>query len=400
MLFHERVNHMSRYISCVRVGILLGLSCAGIIATDMRAEAPRPFSGAYDFHERFIAIDGACGWPNLSLLPNGKIAALVWPQTNHGATEGAAECWISADNGLTWTKTSVPVPHEATKNRMNVAAGPIGDQLVALVGGWNMRRPATSGPSSGPYKPEGSVTLAPVPAVSSDSGATWTRFPKAEFPSRPAGRGLVPYGRVAKLADGGIGVCLYGDGVFFFTSSDGGANWTRRGTIVAEAQTHNETTWVQLNNGDLFAAVRTYGDQRLDGYRSTDGGRTWKFERALTMPLQIPADLLKLKDGRVLLSYGARNRGLYGVWVQMGDPELKKWSAPMLLVDFEGSSEFQHSPAPSSDGGYPSTVQTADGTFVTAYYSRGVPAHQRYHVGVVRWRLAKNALQILTGPPR
>jgi hypothetical protein len=133
----------------------------------------------------------------------------------------------------------------------------------------------------------------------------------------------------------------------------------------------------------------------LEGYRSTDGGRTWKSEGGLTMPLQIPGDLLKLADGRVLLSYGARNRGLYGVWVQMGDPELKAWSAPMLLVDFEGSSEFQQTPAPSSDGGYPSTVQTADGTFVTAYYSRGVPAHQRYHVGVVRWRLSNNALPVL-----
>lgn len=391
---------MLRFICSLPATAALCWLLGGVAMTEGRAEAPRPASGAYEFHERFVAIDGACGWPNLSLLPNGKIAAIVWPQSNHGATEGAAECWISADHGLTWTKTSVPVPHEATRNRMNVAAGPIDDKLVALVGGWDMRRPYVPGPSSGPYKPEGSVTLAPVPATSSDSGVTWKRFPQAEFPSRPAGRGLVPYGRVAKLAERGIGVCLYGDGVFFFTSSDGGASWTRRGTIVADAQTHNEANWVQLNNGDLYAAVRTYGDQRLDGFRSKDGGRTWTFERALTMPLQIPADLLKLADGRVLLSYGARNRGLYGVWVQMGDAELKAWSAPMLLVDFEGSSEFQHSPVPASDGGYPSTVQTTDGTFVTAYYTRGVPSHQRYHVGVVRWRVAKNALQVFSGPPR
>jgi hypothetical protein len=32
-------------------------------------------------------------------------------------------------------------------------------------------------------------------------------------------------------------------------------------------------------------------------------------------------------------------------------------------------------------------VLAADGTFVTAYYARGIPAHQRYHMGVVRWRL-------------
>jgi hypothetical protein len=48
--------------------------------------------------------------------------------------------------------------------------------------------------------------------------------------------------------------------------------------------------------------------------------------------------------------------------------------------------ESQHAP-PQTDGGYPSTVLAADGTYVTAYYSRGVPAHQRYHMGVIRWRL-------------
>jgi hypothetical protein len=39
------------------------------------------------------------------------------------------------------------------------------------------------------------------------------------------------------------------------------------------------------------------------------------------------------------------------------------------------------------DGGYPATVQLADGTLVTAYYCKGTPAHTRYHVGVVRWMI-------------
>jgi len=357
--------------------------------------AAQPPPTALAFHERFVAIDGACGWPNLSLLPDGRIAAFVWPLSNHGATEGAAECWISADAGRTWGRTGIPVPHAPGTNRMNVAVGSDGATLVVLVGGWDKRKPYLPGPSAGPYKPEGSVTLPPIPAVSQDGGVTWRQFPDASFPSRPEGRGLVPYGRVARLADGALAVCLYGDGVFFFTSTDDGATWSRRSTIVAAPLTHNETTWVQLDNGELFAAARTYGEQRLEGFRSTDAGRTWAREGALTMPLQIPADLLKLPDGRLLLSYGARNRGLYGVWVQLGDADARFWSAPMLLVDFEGSTELQHSPAPSSDGGYPSTVMLADGTFVTAYYTRGIPAHQRYHVGVVRWKLKPNGLPLL-----
>ncbi len=357
------------------------------------------------FYERFVAIDGACAWPNLNLLPDGRLVVLVWPYSNHGVTEGAAESWLSADGGATWARSGVPVPNEPGSNRMNVAAGVVGEDLFALVGGWSRRRPYEPGRSLGSEGAEararaGAVTIGPRAAVSRDAGRQWTLLPDPALPPRPGGRALVPFGKVARLAGGEIGVCLYGDGVFFFTSADGGRTWERRGTIVSEPSTHNEATWVQLAGGDLYAAVRTYGDQRLEGFRSSDGGRTWRREGALTMPLQIPGDLLRLPDGDVLLSYGARNRGLYGVWVQRGDPELKSWSAPLLLVDLQGSSEFQHAPAPSSDGGYPSTVQLADGTFVTAYYSRGVPAHQRYHVGVVRWRLPKGGLPLLEVPRR
>jgi hypothetical protein len=386
---------------CMHLKHLSGIVALLSFSLGFSAWGAPPQPNRFELYERFMAIDGACAWPNLSLLPDGKIAAVIWPYTNHAVTEGSAESWLSDDGGATWARAGVPVPHQPGTNRMNVAVGAVGDKLIALVGGWSQRRPYERGKSLGSEGADerarvGAVTLSPVPAISSDAGKTWSPLPDPDFPKRPGGRGLVPYGRIAQLADGEIGACLYGDGVYFFTSRDNGQTWTKRGTIVAEPATHNETTWVQLAGGDLYAVARTYGDQRLEGYRSQDGGRTWKSEGALTMPLQIPGDLLRLQDGRVLLSYGARNRGLYGIWVQMGDTELKSWSAPMLLVDFEGSSEFQHSPAPSSDGGYPSTVQLADGTFVTGYYTRGVPAHQRYHVGVVRWRLPKNALPVLT----
>jgi len=364
---------------------------------DARSAPPPP--ARVSFYERFVAIDGACGWPNLSLLADGKIAAIIWPYTNHGVTEGSAECWISSNGGSSWEKTSVPVPHAPGTKRMNAAAGAADGKLLAMVGGWDRRRPYVPGPSMGPDDRQGAVTITPVVVVSDDSGANWRQFPEMNLPKRPDGKSLVPYGRIAKLSDGTLGVCLYGGAVYFYTSADGGATWSRRAAVV-EGKSHNETTWVELGNGDLYAAARTFGDMRLDGYRSTYSGRTWRAEKALSLARQHPADLLKLPDGCVLLSYSSRNSGLYAIWVQIGNPELTAWSAPLLLVDLEGSSEFQRTPVPSSDGGYPSTVLTADGTFVTAYYSRGVPAHQRYHVGVVRWRMSANAMPILAGPPK
>jgi hypothetical protein len=377
--------------------ITAALVLAALVAVSMTAQAPRPTG--LEFHERFVAIDYACAWPNLTLLPDGKIAAVIWPRPSHGMTEGAAECWISDDLGTSWRLAGVPVPNVPGTNRMNVAAGQVDGKIITLVGGWNGRQPFKDKNLKVSGTHDGSVTLEPIPAVSEDGGTTWTRYPDQDFPIRDDGKSLVPFGPVARLATGEIAVALYGSGVFFYVSTTDGATWSLRGTMV-QAGTHNETAWVELDNGELFAASRTFGDQRVDGLRSKDGGRTWTNEGPLTLARQHPADLFKLPDGRVLLTYASRNSGMYGVWVQMGDPEAKAWSAPTLIVDLEGSTQLQHTPTPGSDGGYPATVLTSDGTFVTAYYTRGVPAHQRYHMGVVRWKPGKSTFQILTGPPK
>ena len=222
------------------------------------------------------------------------------------------------------------------------------------------------------------------------------------MPKRPIAntRYLTPFGRIGKLPSGAYGTVLYGDGAYFYTTQDGGANWGREGVIaeprpdLPEGGIHNESTWILLANGDLFAACRSYnspafmGAGGLDGFRSRDGGKTWKQEGALALPNQFPADLTTMPDGRVLLTYASRNTGSRSIWVRFGSPDAKAWSAPMMLVDLEGSGEGQYKGAPT-DGGYPSTVVAADGTMVTVYYCRGVPSHQRYHMGVVRWRLPK-----------
>ena len=39
------------------------------------------------------------------------------------------------------------------------------------------------------------------------------------------------------------------------------------------------------------------------------------------------------------------------------------------------------------DCGYPSTVQLADGTLVSAYYSSKASHHHNYHMAVIRWHL-------------
>lgn len=336
-------------------------------------------------YERFVAIDQVCGWPLLVLLPGDEIGAFIWPLPSHGHPEGSVEYWKSGDGGRSWTRQGVPVPHEPTENRMNHAGGlNHAGELVAMVGGWNNRRPASDSAPVVPFNE--SRTLEPVPAISLDGGRTWQTQAAIPSPPEAAGQGYVPYGRIGTLPEGKIGVVLYRGDTAFYTSADGGRSWERQGQISA-GRVENETSWVRLANGDLYAAARTYGSGNVVAHRSTDGGRTWTSEGDLTLPGQHPADLTLLPDGKLLLTYGVRNQGQWAVHLRWADAEARTWSAPTELVDLEGATNQRFAPNPGRDGGYPSTVVLSDGTLVTAYYSRGMPSHNRYHVGVVRWRL-------------
>ena len=372
----------------------LGLLIAvGIAVVSPRVAASPSALPPLPLYERYIAVDGACAWPRLTTLPNGEISALIWPHPNHGFVQGAVECWNSADQGRTWQRVGVPVPNDPGFNRMNAAAGVADDgTYVALVSGWP--RPYLP-PWKGTLQDEATLgqtpafkaarTLQAVPAVSHDGGRTWERYPALTEPLRSTGNALTPYGRIAPLPDGQLGVMLYGDDTLFYTSADHGRTWHRRGQVTTD-HAHNETAWIQLENGDLFAASRGNENSCVDAFRSTDGGRTWKPEGPLTLNGQHPADLTRLPDGRILLSFGVRTPGLWGVAVRFGDATAQHWTSPLVLVDFDDSTDHPRAPDPRPDGGYPSTVVTADGTLVTAYYTRGIPAHYRYHMGVVRWR--------------
>lgn len=347
--------------------------------------------------ERYIAIDRACGWPNLTLLPNGDIAAIIWPEVTHGRWEGAAECWGSADGGRTWAKRGVPVPHEPGTNRMNVSAGLARDgALVTIVSGWENR------PPRGTYAElRDNDTIPPLPARSLDGGCTWelgeapvaiaeehARFAGGRVDafgrSRPM---MIPFGDIQPLPEGTLGSMFYSGRPGFYVSSDDGRSWTHRGAL-GEFDRHNETTWLPLSDRRLLAAVRTVDAAHLEQFISPDLGATWAFDQVLTEPGHYPAGLTRLADGAILLTYGIRTEPLYGVGARLSRDEGRTWSEPRVLVDTETSTNpFDQKTAPYRDGGYPSNVQLADGTIVTAYYCKGIPAHQRYHVGVVRWTL-------------
>lgn len=324
--------------------------------------------------ERFIAVDNVCAWPNLTQLSDGTIIATIFNQPTHGGWEGDVECWASEDEGRTWSLRGVPAPHEPGTNRMNVAAGLAKDgSLVVISSGWSNRNKV--GDYSNPHKGE---VLNPWVCRSTDGGKSWER--SESVGALPNDLPLIPFGDIVEQADGNLGVSIYsfteneGNSSHYFISSDDGKTWGYKATI--QSGNSNETTPLSLSNGRLLAAARTMQGQCLELHSSDDQGATWSFEERLSMDSQIPGHLLQLEDGRLLVSYGLRNKGLCGVAVRLSSDEGKTWGNTRVIVNY----------GDSWDGGYPSSVQVSDGTIVTAYYCKEIPTHQRYHMGVVRWK--------------
>jgi hypothetical protein len=191
----------------------------------------------------------------------------------------------------------------------------------------------------------------------------------------------VPFGDVVQLPDGTLGVtayCRFGwpdDRRFctvFMRSRDDGRTW---GEPVRMSEASSEADLLVCPDGTLLAAVRTDGGGHLTLLTSSDSGASWERGMHLTGPREHPAHMLHLADGHVLLVYGIRHRGHYAIGARVSEDNGASWCTPGVLVDLDHAW----------DGGYPYSVQLADGTIVTAYYASGIAAHSRYHMGVVRW---------------
>lgn len=346
--------------------------------------APAPLAGAEpssttpQITGRYVAIDNVCAWPNLSVLRDGSIAAIVFGQPSHGQVAGAVECWVSAD-GRFWEKRGVPAPNEPHTNRMNVAAGVAnnGDLLVLCSGWTDLKQPQR--PKQAAFRDE---ILRTWVCRSTDGGRTWVQHQSFAAPET-GWTEFIPFGDVVAGQDGALHASCYagefvdpaassktkGYRAWHFRSDDDGATWRPTSVIGAK---HNETSLLFLGGTRWLAAARI---DAVELFRSEDDGATWQGPQRVTGRNEINGHLARLADGRLLLSYGVRVPGRFGVAARLSGDEGMTWGEPLTLV----------ADLASRDCGYPSSVQRPDGTIVTAYYADGAPSHQRYHMGVVLW---------------
>lgn len=196
---------------------------------------------------------------------------------------------------------------------------------------------------------------------STDNGLTWS----AKYDS------LVnsPHGPI-QLKDGrilyaGKQLWLKNPRVGVAVSPDDGVSWEWLAEIPArdgdDPDNYHELHAVEADNGHIIAHIRNHNSQNKGETlqsESADGGKTWSQPHSIGV-WGLPSHLLKLSDGRLLMSYGHRRAPL-GNLARVSENHGQTWSEAITISD----------DATSGDLGYPSTVQLADGSMLSVWYEK------------------------------
>jgi len=334
---------------------------------------------------RFVMITMGGYWPVLQKLPDGHLGVVTRDGDFHIGERGRLVFLTSPDGGESWSHATVVAARGPDNRNPAFGVATDGTLLAAYVvmdryvdGIWDMGRGRGAG-------------LMPVYiARSEDGGATWARgkpmvgqgqekWSGAEkIGDARSYNGSSPFGKMITLEDGTILLSYchslrfaadeeWIEAAFVIRSHDGGRTWVDAATV---AEGFNETSLCDLGGGRLIAVMRAarIGKIGQPGHRdeeatwqaeSDDGGYTWGEPQPITGAREHPADIIRLQDGRLLLTYG-RRLPPFGIQGMLSRDDGKTWDESnriMLLGDA------------GTDQGYPSTVQRDDGTIVTVYYS-------------------------------
>lgn len=143
-------------------------------------------------------------------------------------------------------------------------------------------------------------------------------------------------------------------------SEDKGKSWKYSAEVaVDDKASFNEASVYETPNGDLVAFLRTAGmDDQACIARSKDGGKTflpWEKMGFQGHPLQA----LRLRDNRVLLSYGYRHKP-YGIRARILNAECTDFAtAPEIILRTDGAT---------TDLGYPWAVMLDKKRVLVTYY--------------------------------
>lgn len=272
-----------------------------------------------------------CGWPTVTRCANGELI-VVWSggRERHVCPFGRVDMMRSADDGETWTWPRTLLDGAIDDRDAGVLATSKGTLLVTTFtslayqsheldkamklapdapGAWSKEElDRWLSVHNRLNDQQRQAELGQWMIRSTDGGITWSRrYPSiVNSPHGPIelsdGR-LLYAGKELWTADKRVGVCQ---------SSDDGQSWKWLAEIPTRdgdrPQDYHELHAVEASDGRIIAHIRNHSkknSQETLQTESTDGGKTWSIPRPIGV-WGLPSFLTRLRDGRLLMSYGYR----------------------------------------------------------------------------------------------
>jgi len=262
-------------------------------------------AGVLCFGQALTVVSGGGYFPVLIRLTNGDLMAVLRGGAPHIGVKGRLDIVTSKDDGKTWSTPQTVV--DGPEDDRNPALGQLknGDIILAfaiLHGYDSSGLKLSTSPSE--RRAEGVYVIR-----SSDGGKTWTKPERSESTHalQKDGGSLSPYGKIVQLPDGTVLMSVYyqfadarGNQEYVFRSH-GGKTWGEPALI---GEHYNETGLLALPDGSVMAALRSETGGHLAIAFSKDGGHTWSAPAETTRDKEHPGDLIRLKNGDILLTYG------------------------------------------------------------------------------------------------
>ncbi|GEP42603.1 sialidase family protein [Brevifollis gellanilyticus] len=320
------------------------------------------------------------GWPTVARRANGELW-VTWSggRDAHVCPFGQVHAMTSRDDGKTWTWPRVLLDSATDDRDSGVLETSKGTLIVSTFTSLAYEpflKEQTEGKKKSHFIAEGKLAawqaaharlndeerkaeLGQWVIRSTDGGKSWSpQIPTiVNSPHGPIqlkdGR-LLYAGKQLWTKERKIGVC---------ESKDDGLTWQWLAEIPARkgddaGESYHELHAVEAADGTLIAQIRNHNTADKGGTlqsESKDGGKTWSEPHAITFGL--PSHLLKLRDGRLVMTYGHR-RAPFGNQARISTDNGKTWGEP-IIISGDGKG---------GDLGYPSTVEMTDGTLLTVWY--------------------------------
>jgi sialidase-1 len=324
-----------------------------------------------------------CGWPTLARRKSGELV-VAWSggRDGHICPFGRVEMMVSRDDGVTWYWPQTLIDGPSDDRDAGVMETGRGTLLVttftSLAYEPGLNKAAGKEPGAAGAWPAERLTrwqlahnrlnaeqrqkeLGEWMIRSTDGGVTWSaRYPtivnSPHGPTQLSDGRLLYAGKELWTKERRIGVC---------ESTDDGQTWKWLAEIPTrpgDSKTlYHELHAIEAADGRLVAHIRNenkndYGETFQA--ESTDGGKTWSVPHTIGV-WGLPSFLTRLRDGRLMMSYGHRRAPL-GNQARISQDHGRTWSEP-FIVSGDGAK---------GDLGYPSTVELADGSLLTIWYEQ------------------------------